>query len=296
MNVIKLHLGKARAAFLGLDIGGTKTELCAFTASHRFIVSQAISTSELPRGSLDLVPAIRAIFRENLTPTVKRVGVAMRGLVVDGNVAYSSLLGGEVNQPLAGNLSRELGLPVTVRNDVSAQAVAELRFGGRAPDESMLFVNLGTGLRLSFFDHGRQLGGKKGGAGEVSLGSIFIPEVAEGSIALSDLLSGKGISNLHRLLTGEVMDPAEIFRRAKQSSQREVVEVFCRELARLLAHATFFYNPHVIVLGGSLTLSADAYLSRVRELYCAQVIPLLQAEEITVSRLEHGGCLGAIIK
>lgn len=96
------------------------------------------------------------------------VGVGASGLVdvaTGLNVIAPSL--GWVEVPLGERLAQQLGLPVTIENNVRSMALAETYFGRGAEDESMIFVFGRIGLAAGIVMQRQLVRGRSAGAGEI---------------------------------------------------------------------------------------------------------------------------------
>jgi glucokinase len=156
---------------LGVDIGGTKTDVVAvhegaIVARHRAASGQgaeAVVASTLATVSVVMDEA--AIGWDD----VESVGVGVPGSVVDGVVSYALNLGIE-RVDLAGELERAWGRRPVVDNDVNAAALGAWAL--RKSGSSLAYLNLGTGLASGIILDGRLWRGARGAAGEIGHISI----------------------------------------------------------------------------------------------------------------------------
>ena len=97
-----------------------------------------------------------------------RIAVALPGVVEhhSGTVHLAPALGWH-NYPLAQRLESQLGLPVTLENDVNALAMGELRYGGLAADSNVLFLTITNGVGMGIVLNGAVYRGSHFAAGEV---------------------------------------------------------------------------------------------------------------------------------
>ncbi len=156
---------------LGVDIGGTKTDVVAvhdgeIVARHRTASghgAEAVVASTLT--AVETLMADAAIVWSD----VESVGVGIPGSVVDGVVSYALNLGID-RVDLAGELERAWGVRPVVDNDVNAAALGAwaLRTGG----SSLAYLNLGTGLASGIILDGTLWRGSRGAAGEIGHISI----------------------------------------------------------------------------------------------------------------------------
>src|SRR5690606_29492360 len=84
----------------------------------------------------------------------------------DNGIVESIQLGWQ-QSPLGASLSRELGLPVIVENNVNALAVAERLYGLGRQHEDFFVVTIGSGIGGAIVGGGVVSRGSAGGAGEL---------------------------------------------------------------------------------------------------------------------------------
>lgn len=111
--------------------------------------------------------AVRSLARElaqRATATVLGIGVATPGIVRPDGVIINSPNLGWRDFPMQAMLSAELQLPVMVRNDANAAALAEYTFGGGASD--FLLIRIGRGVGAGLISDGQPMIGNRFAAGE----------------------------------------------------------------------------------------------------------------------------------
>jgi predicted NBD/HSP70 family sugar kinase len=163
---------------LGIDIGGTKTAAALVDPNDEVVVARSAPSGRGPE--LVVGTAVR-LAREVLDAAgvtaasgeiEVSVGACMPGLVdpATGFVRHAVNLGVEFLD-LAGKLGRELGVTVSVENDVKAAALGAWRrrsqAGQGAPGEALAYLNLGTGLASAIVRDGAVVRGIDGAAGEI---------------------------------------------------------------------------------------------------------------------------------
>ncbi|WP_010525516.1 ROK family protein [Nesterenkonia sp. F] len=158
---------------MGLDVGGTKTEALALDAAGRVVARHRCVTVPGPSGVVDTVGrAVAALCGPSGEVSAESVGVGIPGQieVPSGRVRHAVNLGLR-DLDLARILERELGVPVRVENDVKAAAIGACRIRGRER-ESLVYLNLGTGVAAGVVVDGvlqRGVGGVAGEIGHISV-------------------------------------------------------------------------------------------------------------------------------
>jgi len=157
----------------GIDLGGTKIQAVVVDATHKVLGDARRPT---PRdGGPEAVAAemvetlLEATTRADVAPTELRgVGVGSPGAVDEeaGTVAHArNLPMWEEPFALADVLSRSIGAPVAIGNDVQVAVDAEFELGAGRPYTSLLGVFWGTGVGGGLIIDGKPWLGR-GAAGE----------------------------------------------------------------------------------------------------------------------------------
>lgn len=160
---------------VGLDVGGTKTDAVAVTAS-----GQVAARVRRPTGwGVEAVVAsvLGAVADLRAEPGVRgeaftSIGVGMPGQVAPGStrVLHAVNLGVD-DMDVASAVSAALGgLAIRVENDVKAAALGA--YALRGLPGSMAYLNVGTGIAAGFVIDGTLWRGARGAAGEVGHVSI----------------------------------------------------------------------------------------------------------------------------
>jgi len=158
----------------GVDLGGTKIQAVVIDDGCEVLGSALRPTprSGGPRAvATELLVALReaAAAAGAKVAELAGVGVGAPGTVdaAAGTVAHAdNVPGWDAAFPLAGTLSGELGLPVSLVNDVQAAVNAEFAYGAGAPFSSVLGVFWGTGVGGGLVLDGKPWVGR-GAAGEL---------------------------------------------------------------------------------------------------------------------------------
>ncbi len=140
---------------------------------------------EAPDGTVFIEPspvlaaicaAVRSSIRRAKVNRTKVLGVGIGiGGVFDGGVCLYSPIFGWENVAVAAPLSKRLGYPVLVENDVKTLAVAELWFGHGRGVDNFLVVIAGRGVGIGIVVNGALYRGSDGAAGE--FGHVTVPGI-----------------------------------------------------------------------------------------------------------------------
>ena len=258
---------------IGVDLGGTKTEIVVLDAQHHALWRQRVAT---PSHSYDemLITIARLVAQArqqgDLAAQVP-VGIGIPGCVdartqrVRG--ANTQALNG---QALQQDLRRLLGCQVEVDNDANCLAVSEAVDGAAAGAALTFAAILGTGCGAGLAWGTRAWRGRHALAGEWGHNPLPWPSVQELDIepcwcgqtgCLEGWLSGPGFAADHARITGQHLDAPAIVAamRAGDASAQASFERYTSRLARGLAHIINVLDPDVIVLGGGMSRIDETY-------------------------------------
>lgn len=289
-------MAQSRVVFLALDIGRTKIEVCKFSAAYELVSSANVSTAGFPIGTPGFLSPIKKIIKDNLVSKIAKIGISFNGVVKDGKVLYSPLLGGMTQYPLADDFGKEFGLPVALENNINAMTVAESKFGKGQKVHSFVLLNIGAEIHLAYVHQGRLIEGFTNNIGEISQRLINITEMKNRVFRSEEVISGRGITNIYREICEKIMGPEEIFSLAgKEVAATQATEIFNKYFSQLLSEISYFYNPELVILSGPLAKKAHLFLPESLKIYEKITFDISRFRDLVVSDLEHAACLGAII-
>jgi predicted NBD/HSP70 family sugar kinase len=163
-----LRLRTAGPVAIGVDLGITNTVVATSDLAGRLLHQESFTTSPNAKKALqNIVEASRRLSKKGRR--IEGIGISVPGLVDNesGTVHFIPHFKWH-DWPLANELSKATGLPVTIDNDANASSLAELWFGRPEIRETRDFVfvlveeGIGTGI---VFD-GQVYHGEAGAAGE----------------------------------------------------------------------------------------------------------------------------------
>ena len=164
---------------LGIDIGGTNTDMGLVRSDGVCLARASFRTSECPSADTfveRLCTAIAKLLDGNNIPVLSGIGIgAPNGNSITGCIEEASNLPQLSNLPLKKLLQERLNLPVAVGNDANAAAMGEMVYGGAKDLQDFVTITLGTGVGSGIVIGRRLLLGVHGNAGEVGH-SILVPD------------------------------------------------------------------------------------------------------------------------
>jgi len=289
---------------IGIDLGGTKTEVIALSDKGEEQFRHRVNT---PRDDYQAtVQTIVDLVRlaEQKTGETGTVGIGIPGSLSPYTKrvknANSTWLNG---QPLDKDLARMLNREVRIANDANCLAVSEAIDGAGAGRPVVFAVIIGTGSGAGVAINGESRIGGNGNAGE--WGHNPLPWMDEDELryrqevpcycgqqgCIETFVSGTGFGVDYQRLSGVHRKGAEIVSLLAQQDPIAELAMSRYEirLAKSLAHVVNLLDPDIIVLGGGM--------SNVDRLY--QTVPLLMKTwvfggecETPVCRAQHGDSSG----
>ncbi|MDT7950301.1 MAG: ROK family protein [Acetobacteraceae bacterium] len=244
---------------IGIDLGGTKTELALLDPAGAIVWRQRQPTPQsydaIIRAMAELVIAADAATGTRATVGVGIPGVLSpaTGLVKNANTQIL------IGHALDSDLAAALGRPVRVENDANCFALSEAADGAGQGARCIFGVIIGTGCGGGIVVDGRVLGGRHRIAGE--WGHTPLPYARDDELpappcwcgqrgCLELYLSGPGLARSCGAPTGQaVLDRAH----AGDPAAARALAAYADRLARGLAVVVNVLDPDAIVLGGGLS-------------------------------------------
>lgn len=249
-----------------------------------------------------------AMVKERMRDLAKRAKAAKPWAVVigvPGPVEFSSgkpvappIMPGWNGYDIKAALQPHFGAPVYVDNDVNLMALGEAAVlresanGLAAPD--LLFIKVGSGIGAGILSQGVVHRGANGAAGDIGhtsvgedstilcrCGQLGCLEAVAGGWAL--VRDGEAAAKEGRspyladvLVKKHVIHPIDIAHGALAGDPICVASIVrsARTVASTLATLVNFYNPDMIVVGGSIAETGDLFLAELRQTVYRRSLPL----------------------
>lgn len=302
----------------GVDLGGTKLSAGLFNSSglllDRIIVYDHIKkTEDMIVEQIALM--IKTLLKRNefVEDELKGVGLGFPGHLIfrEGMTLTTSNLPGFKNYPLRDNLQEYFKAPVTVDNDVNAQAFGEFKFGGGKGYDNMIFLTISTGIGAGIIANRSVFRGQTGTAGECGHSIIDINSDMQctcGNFGCWMALAG-GI-NLPKLFQKkievgfETSHPDWVLDYSQVNGQfikkgldlgdpvSTAIVNDCADYNGIGLYNLFqIFNPAMIMLGGGLTNWGTYFLERINAKFHSLVKNMLH-EPIKIVRSTLGADAG----
>lgn len=263
---------------IGIDLGGTKTELVVVDENHQVcwrerLPSARLKATEPTPAEMDVAyqESLSIIARllqdvEQAHPDVRSLPV---GIGTPGSESRQATLRNCNSvwlngRPFRQDLEQVLQRPVRLANDANCFALAEATMGAAAGAGSVFGVILGTGVGGGLVFNGALHHGVNHIGGEWGHNPLpmLLPESKHqrpcycGRLnCIETFLSGPGLSQSYFFATQQTLSADRIIAALQQGDPyaQQVWQQYLQQLARSLAQVINIVDPEVIVLGGGLS-------------------------------------------
>lgn len=233
---------------------------------------------------------------------------------VNPETGYSYSIFNFSELPLAEVLSQKIGYPVSIDNDTRAMAYGEYLQGCVKGEKDVLFVNISWGLGLGIIIDGKMYTGKSGFSGEFGHINAFDNEVichcgkkgcleTEASglalhrILLERIKNGERSILSERVMNGSALELDDIIAAINREDLLciDIVEKIGYKLGKHIAGLINLFNPELVVIGGTLSLTDDYILQPITTAVRKYSLNLVNKDSvIRISKLrEKAGVVGA---
>ena len=254
----------------GLSVGVTDGRLTTLAVQHR-----QCDIRQGPEAVLALaLEVLREVMAEAGVSRLSGAGVGVPGPVdFHRGVSVSPpIMPGWDGYPVRDAVSRDLGCPVVLDNDVNVLAVGEQHAGVARNARDFLFVKIGTGIGCGIVVDGELYRGVDGCAGDIghirvddfgptcACGNTGCLEAFAGGAALARDATAAARSGRSQALAALLAEKGELTAADVGAAvgQGDPVAVQLmrdsgRRVGQVLASLVSFFNPGMIVIGGGVT-------------------------------------------
>jgi glucokinase-like ROK family protein len=309
-----------RLRFVGIDVGATSMRVAVTDGRLGVLARAAVPDSDIREGPeavlAQALELTRKLLAEQGVDRPAGVGIGVPGPVnfPAGVPVSPPIMPGWDGYPVRDALSRELGCPVLLDNDVNVMALGEQHTGVARSARDFLFVKIGTGIGCGIVVNRHLYRGADGCAGDIghirvdpagplcACGNAGCLESFFGGAALardaeaaaragrSDVLAG--LRDEHGALEAE-----QVARAVEQGDPVavELVRAGGRRVGAVLASLVSFFNPGLIVIGGRVARLGHPLLAEMRSVVYRQSLPLATGNlPVVLSELgDDAGVVGA---
>ncbi len=269
------------AYILGLDLGthflrGAVCDLAGEVRARQDVELRGADAD----GALRAIAALRDSLIAAASLPVERIDGVVLGVpgVIDAEKSTLHLttpnIPGLEGRAFGRELGEQLGIDVTLENDVNLAAVGERWAGVARGVDDFAFLSVGMGMGMGLVLGGELHRGNHGAAGEVDWALAGLAEdvdpSAEGVAALAARIAPAGSTGTS---LAPPYDARAVFSAARRGDPlgRTVVEEVARRIAAHITPIAAVADPALVVLGGGLGANGDLLLTPVRRLLAAWI-------------------------
>ena len=303
--------------FVGIELGATSMRV-AVTDGRLGVLARSASRSDIRRGPeqvlAEAIEVTRKLLAEQGVERPTGLGIGVPGPVnfQAGAPVSPPIMPGWDKYPVRDALSRELGCPVLVDNDVNVMALGEQHTGVARSASAFLFVKIGTGIGCGIVVDRHLYRGADGCAGDIghirseqsgplcACGNQGCLEAFFGGAALARDATAAARSGRSPALAEMLEDVDELTAEhvGMAMGQGDAVALQLtrdggRRVGAALANLVSFFNPGLIVIGGGVAGLGHTLLAEIRSVIYRQSLPLATGN-LPVVLSELGGDAGVI--
>jgi len=305
--------------YIGVDIGGTNIS-AGVVRDNKIVLKKSVKTgAERPYEKVlaDIIALINDV-RSEADGEAVSVGLGCPGScnLDTGTIEFSGNLGWH-NVPLAPDVERAVGLPVSLENDASAAAYGEFVAGAAKGCNSAVIITLGTGVGAGIIVDGKILRGENFAGGEIGHTVIMMDGVqcncgrkgcfetyssATGLIRMTAEAIRQNPTSEMKVIADEMgkVSARTAFLAAKKgdSEGKAVVDFYIKALACGITNVINTFQPDCLCIGGGVCNEGDYLLLPLRELAAKEVYTKNSEKntEIVICKLGNdAGIIGAAL-
>ena len=222
---------------IAVDTGGTKTLVAAFSSHGKLLRSEKFPTPRDTSEYIDLLTStIMTVAKD--TP-IEAISVAVPGMVKGLTARWCPNLGWK-NEPIGALLKKRFSCPIFLENDANLAGLAETRALPKIP-EAVLYVTVSTGIGTGVI-----IEGKLHPAFNNSESGHIVLEYDGKMREWESFASGRAIKATYDSYARDIYD-------------RHVWNQIADKISRGLAALLPLFNPHTVIIGGSIGTYFDRY-------------------------------------
>jgi glucokinase len=299
--------------YIVADVGGTHIRAACFpTQSHEPTIIKRIYTKGAEPPHVRLINLIDSIIPKD--GEIAAITVAAPGPLdpYEGILYEAPNIQGWTNLPLKKLLQDHFNVPVAIGNDANLAALGEWRFGAGIGHRHLIYITVSTGIGGGVIINNQLLLGVHGLAAE--LGHITV--IPDGPLCgcgkpghLEAVTSGPAIArwveqelsqgipsslNINRPLTAK--DVSHAANQGDKLAQAALARSGTY-LGIAIADFLHIFNPSMVIIGGGVSQSGEAFLGPMRSAMSENVLSRKYLEDLTLTTCVLGddvGLMGAL--
>ena len=301
---ILLRINSKTAYMIAVDLGGENGIRVALMDLSYHIIKEKFGTKIESLNSQKLKNSLSIILKDfikeiNISQEkILGIGIGVPGIIDSKlkKVIGAPYLNWEIS--LEDLTLNEIGIPITLENDVNLMALGEKTKGIAKKINNFVFVGERSGIGAGIIINRKLYKGANNAAGEA--GYLFIdPHYAPKSMrdygCLEKLASSKIVIEKARKKLGKNIKVREIFKMAAEgdSAALDIVQETLKYLAYGIANISCVLDPELVIIGGGISILPPRFLEEMK-MDIRKIIPFVPKMEF--SKLgEDGVLIGAAV-
>ena len=298
---------------IGIDLGGSHIAIGVATKTGKILEKIEKKLKGIVKKEVRSViekTIIDAVEKFSKEYNVLEMGIAIPGTVNDREIVKSVNLGLK-NYNIVEKLEEKIKLPIKIRNDAKAAAIAENKYGALKGYNRILFLTLGTGIGGAVIINGKLLDtgnlpgceighmviekdgiecncGKKGCFEKYASMQAFKNNLRK-ALGFDEKVSGKELLAIVKN-TNEKDENYKIIKKVKNE--------FIENLAIGISNLVNIFEPEAIGIGGSFVYFEEVLLEDLKKEIISKNLLFNQRKEIKIQTAVLGneaGIIGAIL-
>ncbi len=289
---------------LGIDLGGTKTEVVVLDDELQTVFRKRVTTPAQDYEAILVM--IAELVREagNTLGSRPTVGIGTPGaLSPSTGVLRNSNTSCLNGQPFQADIEKRLDCSVKLQNDANCFTLSEALNGAGQGFMTVFGVILGTGAGGGLVVDRQLLTGPNAIAGEWGHNPLPWVRESDGSprcycgkkSCIETYVSGSGLAHNFQYKTGLSLNSEAIVRAAERGDKNceQAMDLYYDQLARALAHVVNMIDPDVIVLGGGMSNIDEIYRQLPSRLLSYVFSDILATPILPAQHGDSSGVFGA---
>jgi glucokinase-like ROK family protein len=306
--------------FIGIDVKQTYVNIGLMDFQKNLIHTEdkiAYALDNTPESLEQLCGIINGFIRSLSIRPEKILGIGMNlGGRVNHTTGYSYSYFNFDDAPLSEILEKKTGIYTYLENDSRAMAYGEFCFGVVNGEKNVLFINIDYGIGMGIQINGQLYYGRSGFAGEFGHIPLFDNEIichcgkkgcleteASGSALIKAFVrrleeGATSVVTKKRPDFGSIrLDDITEAANNDDMLSIELIAQMGEKLGKGIATIINLYNPELIILGGSLSLTGDTILLPVKSAINKYSLSIVSNDtQLKLSKLgERAGVMGACL-
>lgn len=300
-----IELDTQQNVVVSIVLGGNRTTACLCDITGNLLETRVLKTDG--RKGEQCIDLVKSLADEMLGLVghrrVRGISVGVPGVVIDGNRVIAAPAVGLNNFRLADRLTPHYECPVLVENDVNLAALGEMWFGYGKQCDDLVYIHVGTLIGMGVVLGRCILRGAHTAAGELGYLLLEPGQLSrqyESMGALEERISGFGLGKRVREAlaaqgkANKAATAVDLFALAAEGERwaQEIVHDFVETLSLVLVDVATLFDPEIIVLGGGVMESAEAFMGQVRRYIHGKTPHPIRVErtELGANVTVLGGC------